>query len=199
MNEEWVRVGVGGGQGSALAPGPWPLLLCAISRRVAAIAHSRAFPGPQALPEQQDTSCPACLWKEAAYQGERTLCSGLAICLGWGYHVHGQAGRARHCLQEGPSEQTNGAGGWGEQMSMVLCQVPGPSQRSIEALTSILNSTCPSFPSYSSDSWWSFSLILFIHSLKQHLKEHWVCANEVLGPEDTGANKTGNSACPHKA
>lgn len=53
-----VGLVVGRGLPWPLAPGPWPLLLCAISRRVAAIAHSGAFPGPQALPEQQDTSCP---------------------------------------------------------------------------------------------------------------------------------------------
>lgn len=61
-----VSLGLGSAWPLALAPllslrAGWPL-------QPSPRPMSEAHPGPQALPEQQDMSCPTCPWKEAAYQ-----------------------------------------------------------------------------------------------------------------------------------
>lgn len=78
MNEEWLRAGVVGGLELALALALAPCPSVRPPGRVATPAGPmptpEAHPDPQALPEQQDMSWPACPWKEAAYQrGKDTL------------------------------------------------------------------------------------------------------------------------------
>lgn len=126
--------------------------------------------GPQALLEQLDMCCPVCPWKEAAYQRERTLCSGLAIVLGWG--------RQSRALSAGGSQQANWDGRSGEGRGTRGCAAGqvGTSTPPIGPLRTSLplySSSFSPFPYSLSDSWWGFSLPPFIYSFKQYLRNTW--------------------------
>lgn len=129
-------------------PWPLPLVPCPSVRPPGRVATAAA-PCPLQRPTQalghflSSRTCPGLRapGRRQLIRGERTLCSGLAICLGWGCPAQGLAGRAGHCMQEDPSEQIGMKAREG-QMSKSLCPGPcqdlglGPSQRSTQALPS---------------------------------------------------------------